>query len=131
MNPADRKYTREHEWIKLEASGEATMGITHYAQEQLGDVVYIILPSVGNRVEQGKKLAEVESVKAVSDIYAPASGKVTAVNEELNQKPELLNQEPYGRGWITRLRISEPHEVERLLSVQQYEAFLQQKEPEA
>lgn len=128
MDPADRKYTKEHEWLKLESNGEAEMGLTQYAQEQLGDIVYLTLPSPGDRVEQNKSLGEVESVKAVSDIIAPASGEVIAVNEELDEHPELLNQDPYGKGWIARLRLSAPEELDQLLSSQEYEALLAAQE---
>jgi len=128
MDPADRKYTKEHEWLKLESNGEAEMGLTQYAQEQLGDIVYLTLPSPGDRVEQNKSLGEVESVKAVSDISAPASGEVIAVNEELDEHPELLNQDPYGKGWIARLRLSAPEELDQLLSSQEYEALLAAQE---
>lgn len=128
MDPADRKYTKEHEWLKLESNGEAEMGLTQYAQEQLGDIVYLTLPSPGDRVEQNKSLGEVESVKAVSDIVAPASGEVIAVNEELDEHPELLNQDPYGKGWIARLRLSAPEELDQLLSSQEYEALLAAQE---
>ena len=128
MDPADRKYTKEHEWLKLESNGEAEMGLTQYAQEQLGDIVYLTLPSPGDRVEQNKSLGEVESVKAVSDIVAPASGEVIAVNEGLDEHPELLNQDPYGKGWIARLRLSAPEELVQLLSSQEYEALLAAQE---
>jgi len=127
MNPADRKYTREHEWVKLESENEALIGITDYAQEELGDVVYLNLPSVGDKVEQGKKLGEVESVKAVSDIFTPVSGELIAVNQELDEQPELVNQDPYGKGWIARVRLSDPGQMDGLLSSQEYEAFLAQE----
>lgn len=127
MNPADRKYTSEHQWVKLESENEVLIGITDYAQEELGDVVYLTLPSVGGEVEQGKELGEVESVKTVSDIFAPVSGEVTAVNQELDQQPELVNQDPYGKGWIARIRLSDPTELDGLLASEEYEAFLAQE----
>ena len=127
MNPTDLKYSKEHEWVRPEEGGEAVVGITDYAQEQLGDVVYVLLPSEGEQLEQGKKLGEVESVKSVSDIFSPVSGEVIAVNEALSDQPELVNEDPYGKGWITRLRLSNPGQLDGLLSAQQYEETLAQE----
>ena len=126
MNPTDLKYSREHEWVRPEG-GEAVVGITDYAQEQLGDVVYVLLPPEGEQLEQGKKLGEVESVKSVSDIFSPVSGEVVAVNEALNDQPELINEDPYGKGWIARVRLSDPGQVDGLMSAQQYEEMLAQE----
>ena len=126
MNPADRKYSKEHEWIKLEDGSRALVGITHYAQEQLGDVVYVDLPSVGTRLEQSAKLGEVESVKAVSDIFSPVSGGVLEVNQLLIDHPEVVNLDPYGRGWLLRVEIQDSTELEYLLTAEQYEEFLGQ-----
>jgi glycine cleavage system H protein len=124
MIPAGLKYSKEHEWLRVEVNGEAIVGITHYAQEQLGDIVYVSLPSVGTTLEQNKKLGEVESVKAVSDIFCPASGEVLAANSELNKHPELVNSDPYGKGWMLRIRLTHAKEVESLLSAEQYKALI-------
>ena len=127
MNPTDLKYSEEHEWVRPEEGDEAVVGITDYAQEQLGDVVYVLLPSEEEQLEQGKKLGEVESVKSVSDIFSPVSGEVIAVNEALSDQPELVNEDPYGKGWIARLRLSDPGQLDGLLSAQQYEEMLAQE----
>ncbi len=124
MNPTDRKYSEEHEWIKLGEGSTGTVGITHFAQEQLGDVVYLDLPPVGTRVEQFAKLGEVESVKAVSDIYSPVSGEVLEINQEVIDHPEVVNDDPSGRGWLIRIRLDDPSELDKLLTGEQYEAFL-------
>jgi glycine cleavage system H protein len=101
--PNDRQYTKTHEWV-LFAGGEATVGLTQYAQEQLGDVVFVELPAVGKKVEAGSALGNIESVKAVSEVFAPAGGEVIAANAELETHPELVNQDPYGKGWLVRLK---------------------------
>ena len=103
--PSDRMYTRTHEWVQV-AGGEATVGITQYAQEQLGDVVFVELPPAGKHVAPGGVLGNIESVKAVSEVFAPVGGDVTATNGELEAHPELLNQDPYGKGWLVRLKVS-------------------------
>jgi glycine cleavage system H protein len=119
MYPDEFKYTREHEWVKLE--GElGVVGITFHAQQALGDIVYVELPKVGSQAVQGKAIGTVESVKAVSDIYAPVSGEVVEVNEALTQTPELLNRDPHGEAWLAKIRLSAPEELERLLSAAQY-----------
>ncbi|MBO2519020.1 MAG: glycine cleavage system protein H [Firmicutes bacterium] len=117
--PEDLKYTVEHEWIRLEGN-RATIGITDYAQDQLGDVVFVDLPAVGQEVQAGGNLAVVESVKSVSDVYAPLSGRVVAVNELLKDAPETLNQDPYGQGWIAVLELTQPDEVQGLLDAAAY-----------
>ncbi|MFO7254100.1 MULTISPECIES: glycine cleavage system protein GcvH [Limnochorda] len=117
--PEDLKYTVEHEWIRLEGN-RATIGITDYAQDQLGDVVFVDLPAVGQEVQAGGNLAVVESVKSVSDVYAPLSGRVVAVNELLKDAPETLNQDPYGEGWIAVLELTQPDEVQGLLDAAAY-----------
>ena len=126
MNPSDRSYTKEHEWIIVEdaASGIALVGITHYAQDQLGDIVFFELPKVGDTVSQLGKMGEVESVKAVSDLYSPVSGNVTEVNEALVSRPELTNDDPFGEGWLIRVAMSNASELESLLSAAEYDAFL-------
>ncbi len=127
MNPDDRKYTREHEWVLLEdAAGAATVGITHYAQDQLGDVVYLELPAVGATVGHLAKMGEIESVKAVSDLYSPVSGDVTEVNGRLAHEPELVNNDPFGDGWMLRVRMADPSELDNLLDAAGYAEYLGQ-----
>ncbi len=121
--PADLKYTKEHEWARVEGN-RARVGITAYAQEQLGDVVFVELPKVGAKVSQMQAFGVIESVKAVSDLFAPLSGEVVEVNAELLKKPELVNQEPYGKGWMLVIAVSNPQEAQKLLTAQQYEELL-------
>jgi glycine cleavage system H protein len=123
MYPEDFKYTREHEWVKVEGD-VGVVGITFYAQQALGDIVYVDLPKVGTRVEQGKPLGSVESVKAVSDIYAPVSGEVIEVNEALVEQPELLNRDPHGAAWLAKIRLNSPEELNNLLDAAQYQALV-------
>ena len=125
MYPTDLKYTKDHEWLRL-ADGDALVGITNFAQEQLGDVVFVELPEVGRRIRQGEAFGNVESVKAVSELFAPVSGDVTAVNTALTTEPELLNREPHTT-WIIRLRPSVPAEADALLDAAGYEAMLVQQ----
>ena len=126
MNPVDRKYTREHEWIKVEdaATSRALVGITEYAQDQLGDVVYFDLPQTGASVTAAQKMGEVESVKAVSDLFSPVSGQVIEINVDLIDHPELVNEDPFNKGWIMRLTMSDAAEVEGLMSPEDYEAYI-------
>ena len=128
MNPNDRKYTREHEWIKVEAEGlggsQAVTGITEYAQDQLGDIVYFELPKPGDTIKQSEKIGEVESVKAVSDLYSPVSGEVLEANEKLLDHPELANQDPFEEGWLIRVSIADPAELDSLMPAEEYEAFI-------
>ena len=128
MDPSDRSYSKEHEWAKLEAGNQVLVGITDYAQEQLGDVVYLDLTKPGTKVAQSQKLGEVESVKAVSDIYSPVSGTVLEVNEVLADRPELVNQDPYGEGWIIRVEVENTSELDQLLDAEEYQAFLKELE---
>jgi glycine cleavage system H protein len=121
--PAELRYTREHEWAKVEGK-RARVGITHYAQDQLGDVVFVELPKVGAKVAQMQTFGVVESVKAVSDLFAPLSGVVVEVNQELTQQPERVNRDPYGAGWLIVVELANPAEAEKLMSAQQYEEFL-------
>ena len=123
MFPENFRYTKEHEWVLAEGD-TATIGITDHAQQELGDIVYVDLPKVGARLEQGVTLGSVESVKAVSDIYAPVSGEVTEVNATLAEKPEALNQDPHGAAWLVKVKLANPAEVEALLSAADYEAYL-------
>lgn len=123
MYPEDLLYTKEHEWIRVEGD-TATIGITHHAQDALGDIVYVELPKVGSAITAGKSLGSVESVKAVSDIYAPASGEVLEVNAELTSKPERLNEDPHGTAWLAKVRLSNPAELANLLNAQAYQSYL-------
>lgn len=125
MYPEEFRYSKEHEWVKIENSS-GIFGITHYAQEQLGDVVYVELPEEGEQLEQFKPCGVIESVKAVSDIYAPLSGKVIEVNAQLQEKPELVNKDPYGEGWMLRFEFSVPQEVDNLMSAKQYQDYIGQ-----
>ena len=120
--PTDFKYTKEHEWIKADGA-TATIGITHYAQESLGDIVFVDLPKLGTQLQGGKSFGSVESVKAVSDLYAPASGTVTEVNGELATAPEKINQDPHA-SWMIKITLSSPGELNSLLNAQQYEQFI-------
>ena len=117
--PEDLLYHRDHDWARVE-DGEATFGITWYAQDSLGEVVFFDPPTVGTQLEADQAYAEVESVKAVSDVIAPLSGEIVAVNEALGDFPETINADPYGEGWMVRVRLSDPSERERLLSVDEY-----------
>lgn len=124
MYPNDFYYTKDHEWVKVEGD-EATVGITDFAQKQLGDVVYLELPEIGKSLEFHQSLGVIESVKAVSDVYSPISGEVVAVNEELNDNPEIVNQDPHGKGWIIKLKVQDKIELDKLMSVSEYEQFLE------
>ncbi|MFQ5944877.1 MAG: glycine cleavage system protein GcvH [Anaerolineae bacterium] len=122
--PEDLRYTEEHEWARWQ-DGEALVGITHYAQDQLGDVVYVELPAPGDAVQQSEPFGVVESVKAASDLYSPLSGRVSALNEALAERPELVNEDPYGEGWMIRLEPSDAAELEGLLSAAAYRAWVE------
>ena len=124
MYPKEFYFTKDHEWVKLDGD-TATVGITDFAQKQLGDVVYVELPAVGTGLDVHQTVGVVESVKAVSDIYSPVSGEVTAVNEGLNDSPEIVNQDPHGKGWIIRLKIKNKSDLEKLMTVDDYEKFLE------
>ncbi len=128
MYPNDRRYSKEHEWVLIEPDGRALIGITHYAQDHLGDVVYVDLPRPGSKLAQSQKLGEVESVKAVSDIFSPITGQVAEVNQGLMSKPELVNQDPYGMGWMVRLSAVNRAELASLMTAQEYEEFLSKLE---
>jgi len=123
MYPDNFRYTKEHEWVCVEGD-MATVGITDHAQRELGDIVYVDLPKVGAKLERGASLGSVESVKAVSDVYAPVSGEVTEVNATLADKPEALNRDPHGAAWLVKVRLSNPAEVEGLLSAADYTAYV-------
>ncbi|MCH8799684.1 MAG: glycine cleavage system protein GcvH [Chloroflexi bacterium] len=125
MSPDDRRYTKEHEWVMIEdaAAKSAVAGITDYAQDQLGDIVFFELPKVGDSVAHLDKMGEVESVKAVSDLFSPITGLVTEINEKLLDHPELVNEDPFGEGWLIKVTMSDIAETEGLLSAQDYDAF--------
>jgi glycine cleavage system H protein len=126
--PSDSRYTKEHEWVR--ASGEiGVIGITDYAQKELGDIVYVDLPKPGAIVEKGKTLGSVESVKAVSDVYAPISGEVMEVNELLTTSPEKLNEDPHGEAWLVKIRMSNPVELADLLSASDYQQYIEAEAP--
>ncbi len=122
MLPQDLRYTKEHEWVRIEGD-LATVGITDFAAEQLGDVVFVELPEVGRTVAQSAAVGVIESVKAVSDLFAPVSGDVVATNTELATKPELLNSDPYGQGWMLRIRLADRTALDGLLDAAAYEAL--------
>lgn len=118
MIPKELKYTKSHEWVKIEGD-EATVGITHFAQEQLGDLTYVELPEEGDEFEAGEEMGSVESVKAASEIYAPVSGEIIAINETLEDSPETVNQDPYGAGWLVKFKLS--GDPEGLMNAEDYE----------
>jgi len=123
MVPGDLRYTKEHEWVRVDGD-EATVGITQYAADQLGDIVFVELPEAGRTLDQFAPFGVVESVKAVSDLFAPVSGEVTATNEALAGSPELVNGEPYGGGWMVRMRLSDPAQLDQLLDPAAYEQLV-------
>ena len=124
MNPTDRRYSSEHEWVRLLGDGTVEVGITEFAAESLGDVVYVELPAVGATLTQFEKMGEIESVKAVSDLYTPVSGTVVEVNEEASDSPEVVNDGPYGAGWLIKVSIEEESQLDKLMSADQYQAFI-------
>jgi glycine cleavage system H protein len=123
MEPADRKYSKEHEWVKLDG-GLAIVGITDYAQEQLGDIVYVELPQPGDTLTQFESFGIIESVKAASDLYAPIGGEVVAVNEELVDRPELVNEDPYEDGWMLKVQLEDESDIDKLMTAEEYQAHL-------
>jgi glycine cleavage system H protein len=123
VEPADRRYTEDHEWAKMD-EGLVGVGITDYAQEQLGDIVYVELPQPGDTVEKAESFGIVESVKAASDLFAPIGGEVVAVNEELADRPELVNEDPYEAGWMLKLQPKDEAQLEGLMSAEEYGAFV-------
>ena len=123
MYPSDRRYSKEHEWIAV-SGDEATVGITNYAQDQLGDIVYVELPEEGAAVRKQDVLGTIESVKAVSEIYAPLTGSVSAVNRSLDEKPEQLNGDPHGAGWYCRMKLSDSAELDDLMDAAGYATFV-------
>ncbi len=121
--PNNFKYTKEHEWVSVEGD-TGTIGITDHAQEELGDIVFVNLPKVGSKTEKGQSFGSVESVKAVSDIYSPVSGEVTAINDLLSTTPEKLNEDPHGAAWLVKLKLSAPAEINDLLSADDYQKYI-------
>jgi glycine cleavage system H protein len=123
MYPDDFRYTKEHEWVSV-AGDTGSIGITDHAQHELGDIVYVDLPKVGATVSKGSVLGSVESVKAVSDIYAPLSGEVVETNQALAERPEQLNEDPHGAAWLVKVRLSQPDEIKDLLSAEDYRKYI-------
>ena len=128
MNPTDRKYSKEHEWVKIESGEVALVGITHFAQDQLGDIVFVYFPDDLENLEQFKSFGEIESPKAVSELFAPVSGQIIEVNAELQDRPELVNEEPYEAGWMLKVQLSDTSEMDNLMSADQYEALTAESE---
>ena len=124
--PEDNRYARSHEYVHVEGD-IGTIGITEYAQQELGDVVFVELPQVGAQLEMGDELGSIESVKAVSELFAPVGGEVVEVNEALADKPELVNTDPWGDGWMIRIKLADPTEVDELMSAEEYEEFVQKE----
>ena len=127
MNPDDIKYHRDHSWVRVEGK-RATVGITDFAQQQLGDIVYIDLPEVDTEVDADSELSEIESTKATSPVVSPITGTVVEVNEDLADSPEIINEDPYGNGWLVVVEMSDPTEVGDLMSKSEYEKFLKEEE---
>jgi glycine cleavage system H protein len=121
--PDDLKYTKDHEWIKLEGD-TATVGITDFAQNELGDIVYIEVNTVGETLEQEETFGTIEAVKTVSDLFMPVSGEVLEFNDELEGSPDIVNQDPYGKGWIAKIKVSDPSEIDELLDVEKYKELV-------
>ena len=126
MYPEDLKYTAEHEWLKAGSDGPVRVGITDFAQDQLGDIVYVQLPEVGTAVRAGDSCGELESTKSVSDLFAPVNGTVTAVNEALADQPDLVNSDPYGEGWLLDIEVADAAEVAALMDADAYQGQLDQ-----
>jgi glycine cleavage system H protein len=124
MYPGDFHYTKDHEWVQVKGQ-DAVVGITDFAQKQLGDVVYVQRPEVGAKLAAHQSIGTIESVKAVSDVFSPVSGEVAAVNSDLANAPELVNQDPHGKGWIMKLKLADPKEAESLMKAGDYERFLE------
>ncbi len=127
MIPPELRYTKDHEWVQV-ADGIGTVGITDYAQDQLGDIVYMDLPSPGKQLTQLAVFGEIESVKTVSELYSPVSGEIVESNQALADKPELINESPYDEGWLMKVRLADQGEVDRLLTADEYSQFIEQEE---
>ncbi|MBE0416247.1 MAG: glycine cleavage system protein GcvH [Coriobacteriia bacterium] len=126
MYPSDLKYDKEHEWVRVEGD-VAVIGISHFAQNQLGEVVYVDLPSEGDSVNAGEAFGEIESVKSVSELYTPADGEIIKVNSALADSPETVNEDPYGDGWMIKIKLADPSQLDGLLSAEEYEAFVSEE----
>jgi glycine cleavage system H protein len=126
MNPEDIKYHKEHTWVKVSGK-KGTIGITDYAQDALGDIVYIDLPEVDTSVEANNEISEIESTKATSSVIAPVSGKIIKVNEDLSESPEVINEDPYGKGWIAVMELENPDEVDDLMDASDYEKYIEEE----
>ncbi|HLZ19155.1 MAG TPA: glycine cleavage system protein GcvH [Smithellaceae bacterium] len=124
INPTDRKYSKDHEWIRVDGEGTAWLGITDHAQEMLTDIVFVELPEIGRKVQAGEAVAVIESVKSVSDVYSPIGGEVIEANQLLESKPEQINKDAFGEGWIVRLKIVDTTELNSLMSAEEYEMTL-------
>jgi glycine cleavage system H protein len=127
MTPDDLLFTKEHEWLRI-AGDTGTIGISDHAQNELGDIVYVEVPKPGTKLSSGETFGSVESVKAVSELFVPVSGEVTEINEELGSAPEKINADPYGVGWMIRLRLSKPDETGQLMSAKEYDEYTKEKE---
>ncbi len=128
MNPPELRYSEEHEWLRVESDGTVVVGITEFATESLGDVVFVELPDVGSDVGQFEKMGEIESVKAVSDLYSPVGGRVVERNENLIDSPQLVNEGPFESGWMLKIELADSAQMDKLMSAQEYEAFLASQE---
>ena len=123
-HPRELRYTNEHEWVRVEDDGTATIGVTFFAQDQLGDVVYVVLPAAGSTLQQNSKMGEIESVKSVSDLFVPVSGEVIEANQDVIDHPERVNEDPHGAGWMLRIRMTDPSQVDGLLTNEQYDSAI-------
>ena len=128
MNPPDLKYSEEHEWVRVESGNVVVIGITEFAAESLGDVVFVELPEAGSKLTQFEKMGEIESVKAVNDLYSPVSGQISERNEQVIDNPQLVNDSPYEAGWMLKVELSDSSQLDRLLDAARYEAFLAAQE---
>ena len=124
MNPSGLKYSEEHEWVRMDPEGVGTVGITQFAVDELGDVIFLDLPEAGADISQFERFGEIESVKAVSELYSPVSGKVIERNELLMESPELVNQSPYETGWLLKIEVTDSSAIDRLMSPEQYDAYI-------
>ena len=128
MNPPDLKYSEEHEWVRVESGDVVVIGITEFAAESLGDVVFVELPEAGSQISQFEKMGEIESVKAVNDLYSPVSGQIRERNEQIIDNPQLVNDSPYETGWMLKVELSDSSQLDKLLDAARYEAFLAAQE---
>ncbi|MCH8061230.1 MAG: glycine cleavage system protein GcvH [Chloroflexi bacterium] len=128
MNPPDLKYSEEHEWVRVESGNVVVIGITEFAAESLGDVVFVELPEAGSQISQFEKMGEIESVKAVNDLYSPVSGQISERNEQVIDNPQLVNDSPYETGWMLKVELSDSSQLDKLLDAARYEAFLAAQE---